>query len=101
MRAAIFAIALTLAPAAAQAEGQPARTICQQVGDLAVTIMTNRQNGDRMSDMMGRLDGMPLAQDMVIDAYGYWEGWDMASRIEAIEDFRAKWELWCYLQTRG
>lgn len=96
---AALAVALTLAPMAQAEEAE--RTTCQRAGDLAVTIMTNRQFGERMSDMMGRLEGYDLAQRMVIDAYEQWEGWDMAEKQNQIFRFRERWELWCYQQIQG
>ena len=89
-KAIIAAIAIaTATPALAQ---DP----CTNIGDLAETMMTHRQGGTAISELMPKLDGNELFIKMLLGAYAEPRYSTGEYRQRAVDDFRALWELGCY-----
>lgn len=84
-----IALALTLA-ASAQADQ------CQDAGDLAEAVMTARQNGAPISQLMEIANGQEIIVKMVLMAYGEPRYSTDQFQSRAIEDFRNLWEVGCY-----
>jgi hypothetical protein len=90
MKTIITAIALaTATPALAQ---DP----CTGIGDLAETMMTHRQGGTAISELMPKLDGNEMFIKMLLGAYGEPRYSTEEYRQRSIDDFRSLWELGCY-----
>ena len=84
-----IALALTLATSA-QADQ------CQDAGDLAEAVMTARQNGAPISQLMEIANGQEIIVKMVLMAYGEPRYSTDQFQSLAIEDFRNLWEVGCY-----
>ena len=72
---------------------------CKALGDLAETIMTARQEGASLSDMMGRIKDSEIAdiqRKIILAAYEEPRWATEETKKEAIEDFRNEIELECY-----
>lgn len=85
------------------AMSQTADEICIAVGDLAESIMTARQNGTAMSDLMVALSGSGAAEEyvnlsrtMVRDAYAIPRMHVPENQRRKVQDFRAGIESECY-----
>lgn len=96
-------IAIAIAPAMASGGSEPnIREVCGSYSEMARTIMTERQRGVSMREMMDRADGREPHQTMVIQAYdeiGY-----STSQVQqrTINKFADGWYLDCarYLETK-
>lgn len=69
---------------------------CVPLGDTAYRIMSLRQNGAPMSDLMAISNGSDLFRSMVMDAYRAPRMSLDQNRTELAEDFRTAIELMCY-----
>ena len=85
------AIAFTLALATSAQADQ-----CQDAGDLAEAVMTARQNGAPISQLMEIANGQEIIVKMVLMAYGEPRYSTDEFQSRAIEDFRNLWEVGCY-----
>ena len=86
-------LALTLLTTA-PAQAQPAD--CALVGDVAQSIMEERQSGVPMSDAMRVAGDNEALRAMVVAAYSYPRFSSDSYRKEAATDFRNEIELICY-----
>lgn len=85
------AIAFTLVLATSAQADQ-----CQDAGDLAEAVMTARQNGAPISQLMEIANGQEIIVKMVLMAYGEPRYSTDQFQSRAIEDFRNLWEVGCY-----
>lgn len=69
---------------------------CEQIGELAESIMRNRQQGASMSRMMQIADGNELVRMIVMEAYNLPRMSVPANQQREIADFRNEIELQCY-----
>ena len=95
----IFLLSGFATPLFAQENTQSA--ICPIIGELAETVMRNRQNGVSLSEMMGvanNADGVlqPVIREMVLEAYDGPRYSVPDNQDEAVQDFRNDIELVCY-----
>ena len=91
MKNLLTSIALTLALATSAQADQ-----CQDAGDLAEAVMTARQNGAPISQLMEIASGQEIIVKMVLMAYGEPRYSTDQFQSRAIEDFRNLWEVGCY-----
>ena len=91
MKNLLTSIALTLALATSAQADQ-----CQDAGDLAEAVMTARQNGAPISQLMEIANGQEIIVKMVLMAYGEPRYSTDQFQSRAIEDFRNLWEVGCY-----
>ncbi len=102
MRAIILAVTAMCLPAAANAQDQDP---CAGWGSLAETIMTKRQIGITMSDMMAVAmkgeENNTMLRSMIIDAYSAPMLTTKDAKIRQLRDFRNQQELNCYKATRN
>ena len=91
MKNLLTSIALTLALATSAQADQ-----CQDAGDLAEAVMTARQNGAPISQLMEIANGQEIIVKMVLMAYGEPRYSTDEFQSRAIEDFRNLWETGCY-----
>lgn len=68
---------------------------CQQIAGLAETVMTHRQQGTAMSDVMNIVKDTQLGRSMVIAAYDISRYATDDYQQRAIEEFRDEWNLQC------
>ena len=91
----ILAAVVALAPLAVHAEDDK----CAQLGGLAATIMTKRQEGVPMSSLMNvdiAEDMRAIATAMIIGAYGMPRMSSEAGKLRSVQDYRNAFELDCY-----
>ena len=72
---------------------------CEQIAELAKSIMTARQKGVSMVEMMGE-DGS-LTEVIVVDAYEEGRYRVEANQQRRIADFRDEWFMACYKSRKG
>ena len=72
---------------------------CEQIAELAKSIMTARQKGVSMVEMMGE-DGS-LTEVIVVDAYEEGRYRVEANQQRRIADFRDEWFMVCYKSRKG
>ena len=89
-----LALTLLSAPLMAQETEDP----CMVLGELAEQIMTARQNGAPLSDLMVIAGDDDLVTVLVLEAYSSQRYFSDRVRTEVIEDFRNVVELVCYQQ---
>jgi len=77
-------------------EGEEAVASCASFGDLAVTIMTGRQNGVALSTMMEIAAGNDIVRSIILSAYDKPRYSTPSVQNETIQDFRNDVELACY-----
>lgn len=82
-------------PAAAQTESDYME-LCREISTLAESIMSNRQSGTSIVQMMDIADGNGLAQSLVAAAYEEPRYSTPQYQAEAISDFRDQAYLECY-----
>lgn len=70
--------------------------LCREIGTLAESIMTNRQNGTSIVQMMDIADGNGLAQSLVVAAYEEPRFSTPRYQAESISDFRDRAYLECF-----
>lgn len=92
MKITITAIVLALSPMAVTAEAAS----CEEIGDLAGTIMKARQDGVAMSAMMEITASSELSTKFVVMAYGKSRWSSPAMKTREVQDFRNNVELGCY-----
>ncbi len=100
MKAMIAAIFFALSPITAQAQG----ATCADLGSLAETIMTQRQNGVPMSRLMSIVEdngGSDMARAMIRDAYNRPRYMTREMQVVEIQDFRNAIEAVCYQSLDG
>lgn len=90
MKYAIAAIALWATQATAQASP------CTSIGDLAEQIMTHRQAGTAISQLMPMVEGNDLFVKMLLEAYQKPRFSSPEYKSREIEDYRNLWETGCY-----
>lgn len=69
--------------------------LCEQIQELAEVIMTARQDGAKLNDMMAASDNR-LAHEIVIDAYKEARYNTPQFKLKAVNEFSNKWVLGCY-----
>lgn len=82
-------------PTAAQTQSDYME-LCREISNLAESIMSNRQSGASMVQMMDIADGNGLAQSLVAAAYEEPRYSTPQYQQEAISDFRDQAYLECY-----
>lgn len=100
--AALLAAILLSAPA--QAQEVTADMLCPLMGDLAESVMENRQVGVALSRQMGILAGFSdqpvelqdVIRDMILGAYGVPRYTTDAYQRRAVQDYRSDNEAACY-----
>ena len=89
-----LAILMALSTTAAAEEEQAS---CEQIAELAKSIMTARQKGGvSMGALVGIAKGNALIEKMVVEAFesGRYSTKEIQDR--QISEFRDKWFLWCF-----
>lgn len=71
-------------------------TDCKAIGDVAAHVMTERQKGTAMSDMMAWADGNQAKELLVRAAYEQTRMTYEQNQRVAVADFRNTLELMCY-----
>jgi hypothetical protein len=96
MKKAMLALLITLASNAALADlTDEERTFCSALSDLSQTVMTKRQDGLQMAELMRIADGNPVVELLIISAYEE-PRWSVPrNRTEAIENFQNEQYLTC------
>ena len=89
----IIAAIVAIAPLTAQAE-----SYCAQLGQLAYNVMSHRQAGTTMSELMGMVEGDKLAIALVRDAYNEPRFSTPEFKQKSMQDFRNDVEALCYAQ---
>jgi len=77
---------------------------CADFGDMAENIMTARQNGvplSQLMDALGELRSFELFEKLVMLAYQEPRYSTKAVQNSTIEDYRNLWELGCYSSDYG
>ena len=74
---------------------------CEQIAELAKSIMTARQKGVSMVEMMGVGEDGSLTEVIVVDAYEEGRYRVEANQQRRIADFRDKWYMACYKEFKG
>jgi hypothetical protein len=90
-----FVLALVMTSTIASAQEPTGQQLCASFGDLAETIMQNRQNGVPMSKMMDATD-LELARAIILDAYKLPRFSSEDYQEKQTADFRNEVELECY-----
>lgn len=96
----IIAALITVFPFAASSQD----LTCADFGQLAENIMTARQNGVPLSQLMellGELRSIELFEKLVMEAYEQPRYSTKAVQNSTIEDYRNLWELGCYSSDYG
>jgi len=98
MKTLIATLALMMAPSTpAQAE----QASCEQIAELAESIMDARQSGLSVVDAMGASGGSAMIERMIIEAYESHRYKAEIWQTGEIADFRDKWFLYCYKSMKG
>ena len=93
MKTLIATLALLMA-LSVPAQAEPAS--CQQIAELAKSIMTARQKGVSMSKVMEIAGDNKLFKEMMVDAYETGRYIVESNQRRETADFRDKWYLACY-----
>ena len=93
-----LAILMALSTTAAAEEEQ---ANCEQIAELAKSIMTARQKGVSMVEMMGVGEDGSLTEVIVVDAYEEGRYRVEANQQRRIADFRDEWFMACYKEFKG
>ena len=88
-----IALCASMTPAVAMAE---AESICPTMGTLAETIMTARQGGIALSQILNGPSGSEFVKEMAHQAYAKTRWHGEAAQLREIQDFREQWEIACY-----
>jgi len=69
---------------------------CDQIANVAKSVMSGRQGGVSMGTLVGIAKGNALIEKMVVEAYesGRYSTKEIQDR--QISEFRDKWFLWCF-----
>lgn len=93
-------IAASTFPATAQ---NALAELCPAIGQLAAAIMTQRQSGASMSELMNTANNLnaveavkELSRNTIIEAFGHPQYETQSYREQAVQEFRNKAELACY-----
>lgn len=104
LQGAALTVTLFAMPGHAQTEPSQA-SVCPAFGEIAETIMQNRQGGTSLSSMMGVVDSIAEGQNsdvktflrgLIMDAYAVPRFQALANQQRATEDFRNAVERDCY-----
>jgi len=95
LAAIILSAALLAAPATAQTRAQI--ELCTVIGEAAESIMTDRQNGISMSQMMRLADGFDIIQALIMSAFSVPRLYSLGDRRAAISGFREGAENTCFV----
>ena len=89
-----LAILIALSTTALAAEEEQAS--CDQIANVAKSVMSGRQAGVSMGAMVGIAKGNALIEKMVVEAFesGRYSTKEIQDR--QISEFRDKWFLWCF-----
>lgn len=98
--------AAAISPSARASTGDDSAEICNTFGEVAEAVMTARQDGALMGDVIARWQQMPGATDgamellraLVIDAYKVPQFGSDEVKAETIREFRNSNELFCWQQ---
>jgi hypothetical protein len=99
MKALTATILALLMALSAPALAKPAS--CEQIAELAKSIMTARQKGVSMVEMMGVGEDGSLTEVIVVDAYEEGRYRVEANQQRRIADFRDEWFMVCYKSRKG
>jgi hypothetical protein len=99
MKALTATILALLMALSAPALAKPA--ICEQIAELAKSIMTARQKGVSMVEMMGVGEDGSLTEVIVVDAYEEGRYRVEANQHRRVADFRDEWFMACYKEFKG
>ena len=79
----------------ALAEGEE-QASCDQIANVAKSVMSGRQGGVSMGTLVGIAKGNALIEKMVVEAFesGRYSTKEIQDR--QISEFRDKWFLWCF-----
>ena len=99
MKALTATILALLMALSAPALAKPAS--CEQIADLAKSIMTARQKGVSMVEMMGVGEDGSLTEVIVVDAYEEGRYRVEANQHRRVADFRDEWFMACYKSRKG
>lgn len=94
--AVFFAAALNFAPEARAQTQEEKLLFCKEISELAETIMTNRQAGISMVQMIEVADGNKMASALVVAAYEQPRYSTEAVQARTIGDFRDEAYLACF-----
>ena len=88
-----LAILIALSTTALAEEEQAS---CDQIANVAKSVMSGRQAGVSMGTMVGIAKGNALIEKMVVEAFesGRYSTKEIQDR--QISEFRDKWFLWCF-----
>lgn len=100
----ILAIATPIAAeevAPAQTDDEAVMQLCTNVGSFAETVMTHRQSGTAMSQLMGLmatddLDAMAYMRAIIKDAYNQPQFYTDEMQADAVKRFRNSSESLCF-----
>ena len=98
MKTLIATLALMMA-LSVPAQAEPAS--CEQIADLAKSIMTARQKGVSMSKVMELADGSALFESMIVNAYEVHRFKAPVWQEAEVAEFRDKWYMACYKEFKG
>jgi isopentenyl diphosphate isomerase/L-lactate dehydrogenase-like FMN-dependent dehydrogenase len=97
MKTLIATLALLMALSApAQAE----QASCEQIAELAKSIITARQQGVSVVKMMGLSGDRDLVEMIVVDAYDSHRYITNEAKARKASNFRDKWFLACYKERK-
>lgn len=97
MKTIALIILASLAAPQAHADAPPsAQQICTDIGNIAAIVMTARQKGMPMSQVMGFMSGTELGRAIVMDAYDQPQMTTDEYRGRMIMRFRNEAEAACY-----
>lgn len=96
MKRIILTALLAALPFAAQAEQPKAAELCPDIESFASTVMSTRQSGASMSDMMAAANGNEMLQKIVSKAFETPRFTTESVSRRATEDFANKIAAECY-----
>ena len=99
MKALTATILALLMALSAPALAKPAS--CEQIAELAKSIMTARQKAVSMVEMMGVGEDGSMTEVIVVDAYEEGRYRVEANQQRRIADFRDEWFMVCYKSRKG
>jgi len=90
-----LAILMALSTTALAAEGEE-QASCEQIADVAKSVMSGRQGGVSMGALVGIAKGNALIEKMVVEAFESGRYSTKQVQDRQISEFRDKWFLWCF-----
>jgi len=79
----------------ASAEGEE-QASCDQIANVAKSVMSGRQGGVSMGTLVGIAKGNALIEKMVVEAFESGRYSTKQVQDRQISEFRDKWFLWCF-----